>query len=176
MTDRFPIRSRVLHWLTALAIFAALLIGFTMTNAIGSHRTLVSVHMTLGISILVIVIVRAANRFTHKPPKWPDTVGHWEGKLVAWSEKSMYVMMLAQPLVGWAMVSAAGLPVRVFGGITLPHIAPFDADLYGILRQTHSVVAYLLVATVAAHVSAILLHTLTLRDHMLSRMTFSRRG
>ncbi|MDR3661804.1 MAG: cytochrome b/b6 domain-containing protein [Mycobacterium sp.] len=176
MTGRFPIRTRVLHWLTALAIFAALLIGFTMTNVIGSHGALVGVHMTLGITILVIVIARAANRFTHKPPKWPDTVGHWEGKLIAGSELSMYAMMLAQPLVGWAMVSASGTPVRVFGGILLPPIAPFDADLYGILRQTHSVVAYLLVAAVAAHVSAILLHTLTLRDHMLSRMTFGRRS
>jgi len=171
MTERFPIRSRVLHWLTAVAIFAALFIGFTMTNFIGSHGALVATHMTLGISILVIVIVRAANRFTHKPPNWPDTVGRREGKLISWSEKSMYALMLAQPLVGWAMVSAAGLPVRVFGGITLPQLAPFDADLYGVLRQAHSVLAYLLVAMIAAHVSAVLLHTLTLRDGMLRRMT-----
>ncbi|MUL47975.1 cytochrome b [Mycobacterium sp. CBMA293] len=171
MTGRFPVRSRVLHWLTAVAIFAALLIGFTMTNEIGSHHALVAVHMTLGISILAIVIVRAANRFTHKPPNWPDTVGRLEGKLIARSEQLMYAMMLAQPLIGWAMVSASGTPIRVFGAITLPPIAPFDADLYGILRQAHSVVAYLLVAAVAAHVSAILLHTLTLRDGMLRRMT-----
>ncbi|TXH20669.1 MAG: cytochrome b [Mycobacterium sp.] len=170
MTGRFPIRTRVLHWLTAVAVFAALLIGFTMTNQIGSHAALVAVHMTLGISILVIVIVRAANRFTHKPPKWPDTVGPLEGKLIARSELAMYAMLLAQPLVGWAMVSASGTPVRVFG-LTLPGLVPFDADLYGILRQAHSVVAYLLVAAIAAHVSAILLHTLTLRDGMLRRMT-----
>jgi cytochrome b561 len=31
-----------------------------------------------------------------------------------------------------------------------------------------------LVAVIAAHVSAVLLHTLTLRDRMLSRMAFSR--
>jgi cytochrome b561 len=74
------------------------------------------------------------------------------------------------------MVSASGTPVRVFGGLALPGVVPFDADLYGILRQAHSVVAYLLVAAVAAHVSAVLLHTLTLRDGMLSRMTFGRRG
>ena len=170
MTVRFPVRTRVLHWLTAAAIFAALLIGFTMTNRIGSHGALVGVHMTLGISILVIVIVRAANRFTHKPPKWPDTVGPLEGKLIAGSELAMYAMLLAQPLVGWAMVSASGTPVRVFG-LKLPGLVPFDADLYGILRQAHSVVAYLLVAAIAAHVSAILLHTLTLRDGMLRRMT-----
>ena len=80
--------------------------------------------------------------------------------------------MLAQPLVGWAMVSASGRPVVVFGFVRLPRIAPFDADLYFVLRQTHSVLAYLLVAVIAAHVFAVLLHTLTLRDRMLSRITF----
>ena len=107
----------------------------------------------------------------HKERTLPNTVGPWEAKLVVGSELSLYALMLAQPLVGWAMVSASGTPVRVFGSVTLPGIAPFDAELYGILRQAHSVVAYLLVAAVAAHVSAILLHTLTLRDGMLRRMT-----
>lgn len=168
---KYPVRTRILHWVVAVAIFAALFIGFTMTNIVGSHGTLVAAHMTLGITILVIVIARAANRFTHKTPKLPDTVGPWEARAVVGSELALYALMLVQPLVGWAMVSAAGLPVRVFGGVTLPHLAPFDADLYGILRQTHSVLAYLLVAVVAAHVSAVLLHTLTLRDGMLRRMT-----
>lgn len=174
--NRYPARTRILHWLTAIAIFAALLIGFTMTNFIGSHGVLVAVHVTLGISILVIVIARAANRFTHKTPKLPDTVGPLEAKLVVGSELSLYALMLAQPLVGWAMVSSAGLPVRLVAGITLPRIAPFDADLYGILRQAHSVLAYLLVAAIAAHVSAVLLHTLTLRDGMLRRMTFGHKS
>jgi cytochrome b561 len=84
----------------------------------------------------------------------------------------LYAMMLAQPLIGWAMVSASGRPVVVVGSVRLPRIAPFNDDLYFVLRQTHSVLAYLLVAVIAAHVSAVLLHTLTLRDRMLSRMTF----
>jgi cytochrome b561 len=34
------------------------------------------------------------------------------------------------------------------------------------------VIAYTLVAVIAAHISAVLLHTLTLRDRMIERMTF----
>jgi cytochrome b561 len=73
------------------------------------------------------------------------------------------------------MVSASGRPVIILGSVRLPPIAPFDADVFFLLRQTHSIVAYALVAVIAAHVSAVLLHTLTLRDRMLSRMTFPRR-
>jgi cytochrome b561 len=174
--ERYPLRTRLLHWLTAVAVFTTLLIGFFMVSSLSSYGALVGVHMTLGVSILVIVVARAANRFTHRTPKLPNTVGGFEHKLVIGSELSMYALLLAQPLVGWAMVSASGSRVVVFGLCPFPRIAPFDADLYFGLRQTHSVLAYLLVAVVAAHVSAVLLHTLTLRDGMLSRMAFGRRA
>jgi len=172
---RYPIRTRILHWLTAVLVFSALFIGFVMVNSLGSYASLRPVHMTLGVLILVIVVVRAANRFTHRVPKLPDTVGWLEHKLVVGSELTMYALLLAQPLIGWAMVSASGQSAEVFGSLDLPRIAPFNADLYFVLRQTHSLFAYALVAVIAAHVSAVLLHTFTLRDGMLSRMAFALR-
>ena len=174
-TDRFPVRTRILHWLTAALVFAALFIGFVMVNTLAGYGALRAVHMTLGVLILLIVVVRVANRFTHRAPRLPDTVGSVEHVLVIGSEVGLYALLLAQPLGGWAMVSAGGRAVVIFGSLDLPRIAPFDADLFFALRQTHSVLAYLLVVAVAAHVSAVLLHTLTLRDRMLSRMTFGRR-
>jgi cytochrome b561 len=174
---RYPIRTRILHWLTAALVFSALFVGFVMVNSLGSYGALVGVHMTLGVLILLVVVVRVANRFTHRTPRLPDTVGSVEHVVVVGSEIGLYALMLAQPLIGWAMVSASGRPVMVLGSFALPRIAPFDADMYFVLRQAHSVLAYLLVAAIAAHVSAVLLHTLTLRDRMLSRMTFgTRRG
>lgn len=170
--DRYPVRTRILHWLTAALVFSALFIGFVMVNSLGGYGALVGVHMTLGVLILLVVIIRATNRFTHRTPRLPATVGSIEHFLVVGSEIGLYALMLTQPLVGWAMVSAGGRPVMVFGSLALPRIAPFSAELYFLLRQAHSVIAYLLVAAIAAHVSAVLLHTLTLRDAMLRRMTF----
>jgi cytochrome b561 len=173
MTARFPVRSRLLHWLTAVFVFAGLLIGFAMVNSIGSYAALLAAHMTIGVTVLLIAIIRIINRFTAKPPAWPSTIGGVEGKIIANSERLMYLLLIAQPLVGWAMVSATGKPVVVFGGVRLPRIAPFDEGLFFALRQTHSVLAYLLVIVIAAHVSGVLLHTVALRDRILSRMTFS---
>ena len=169
---RFTVLSRVLHWLTAILVFGALFVGFVMVNSVGDYATLILIHWTLGITVLVVLLVRVVNRLTHHPPPWPPTVGRLEGKIVALSEVSLYAMLLAQPVIGWAMVSAAGEAVVVFGSLGLPRIAPFDAQLFWILRQAHSVVAYALMAAIAAHISAILLHTLTLRDLMIERMTF----
>jgi cytochrome b561 len=169
---RFTGLSRVLHWLTAVLVFTALFIGFAMVNSVGSYAALVTLHKTLGVTILLVMLVRVVNRITHHPPAWPPTIGALEGKIVVLSEMSMYAMLLIQPLVGWAMVSAAGEPVVVFGALRLPRIAPFDAQVFWVLRQAHSVIAYTLMAAIAAHVSAVLLHTVALRDRLIERMTF----
>jgi cytochrome b561 len=42
--------------------------------------------------------------------------------------------------------------------------------LYAVLRRTHTVLAYLFFFTFLAHFSAILFHTLILRDGILLRM------
>jgi cytochrome b561 len=170
---RYPVRTRILHWLTAILVFSMLLIGFAMVNSIGSYASLRAIHVTLGIVVLVIAVLRVTNRFTHRVPKLPDTVSWVEHKLVVGSELGLYALLLTQPLVGWAMVSATGKPVVIVGSLPLPRIAPFSAELYFTLRQTHSLLAYALVVLIAAHVSAVLLHTLTLRDGMLSRMAFA---
>jgi cytochrome b561 len=170
--QKFTAASRMFHWLTAILIFAMLLIGFTMVNWTAGYATLRVIHISIGVLVLVVVILRIINRFRHHPPAWPPTIGRIEGKTVIWSERALYTLLLAQPLAGWAMVSATGKPVLAFGGLRLPPIAPVNINVYSVLRESHSVMAYLLVVVVAAHVSAVLAHSIVLSDGMLRRMTF----
>lgn len=169
---RYTALTRALHWLTAVLVFCGLFIGFVMVNSVADYATLITIHRTLGVTILVVVLVRLVNRLTHRAPPLPATVGKRERGIVVLSEVLLYALLLAQPVIGWAMVSAAGGPVVVFGSLRLPRIAPFDAHLFWLLRQAHSILAYALMAAIAAHISAVLLHTLTLRDRMIQRMTF----
>jgi cytochrome b561 len=164
--------TRVLHWVTAALVFSALFIGFVMVNSVTEYAGLVTIHKTLGATVLVVVLVRLVNRLTHRGPALPPTVGALERKLIVLSEVSLYALLLIQPLLGWAMVSAEGGPVVVLGFLRLPRIAPFDAELFWLLRQAHSVVAYALMAVIAAHVSAAVLHSVALRDGMIDRMAF----
>lgn len=172
---KFTALSRIFHWLTAILIFAALLIGFTMVNWLAGYATLRLVHMSIGVLVLVVVVLRIVNRLRHHPPAWPSTIGRREGKAIIWLERALYALILAQPLVGWAMVSATGKPIPVFGVVSLPRIAPFNIDVYSVLRETHSVLAYSLVVIIAAHVSLVLAHSSMLGDGMLRRMTFQFR-
>jgi len=171
---RFTTASRILHWLTAILIFSALFIGFVMVNSTGDYATLLAVHKVLGVLILLVVVVRIVNRLTHRAPSLPASVSRLERLAIAGSELALYGLLLAQPLIGWAMVSASGTPIVLFGSLHLPAIAPVNLTVFGVLRDAHSVLAYLLVVLIAAHIAAVLMHAIALGDGMLRRMTFGK--
>lgn len=171
--ERFTVFSRVLHWVMAVLVVAMLLIGFAMVASIADYRFLQAIHRPLGALVLVLAVVRIANRLRRRPP--PANLGRLERFASTCSEFLLYALLVAQPLVGWAMVSASGTPVLLFGSIHLPQITPVDLGLYAELRQLHTLLAYALFLLFTAHLLAVLFHALVLRDGLLSRMTFGRR-
>jgi cytochrome b561 len=58
----------------------------------------------------------------------------------------------------------------MFGPVHLPPILPAVPWLYALLRKTHTILAFLLFLTFLAHLSAVLFHTLVIRDRLLQRM------
>ena len=168
---RFALPSRILHWLMAPMVIAQLLIGVTMVASLTYYPLLLAIHRPLGLLILVFAVVRLANRLTHRLPPFLATMGPVERRIATWSEYSLYALLLVQPLIGWAMLSAARYPIIVLvGPVQLPGIAPHNIDVYGVLRQCHGIFAFLLFLTFTAHVCAVLFHTLVLRDRLLDRM------
>jgi cytochrome b561 len=167
---QFAWSSRVLHWLMAAMVLPMLFIGVAMVASLADYHVLVSIHRPLGIAILVLVVVRFVNRQLVSLPPFPPTMSPTERFAASWSERLLYALMFALPLVGWGMLSAARYPIVLYGPIHLPPILPTDAALYTVLRKAHTVLAYLLFFTVIAHLSAVLFHSLVIRDGLLSRM------
>lgn len=159
----------MLHWLMAAAVLAMLLIGMAMVSSLADYHWLVSIHRPLGIVILVLVIIRFVNRQLKPAPPFLMTMSPLERLAATASERLLYTLMFALPLVGWGMLSAARYPVGL-GAFNLPPILPENIHLYAVLRKLHSVLAYLLAFTFMAHLSAVLYHGLVLRDGLLRRM------
>ena len=167
---QFALQSRILHWLMAAMLLTMLLIGVTMVASLGDYHTLVAIHRPLGIMILILAAIRFVNRKFTKLPPFPPTMSRQERFIASSSEKLLYALMFALPLVGWGMLSAGQYPIVMFGPVHLPPILPANPSLYAVLRQSHTVLAYLLFATFLAHLSAVLFHTLIVRDRLLDRM------
>ncbi|WP_308162853.1 cytochrome b [Nocardia alni] len=169
---KFTAVARGLHWIMAAAVIAMLFIGVFMVGSISEFHLLVTIHEPLGFAILILALVRIGWRLRHTPPPWPPGMSRPERLAAKYSERLMYALFILQPLFGWAMVSASGQPVVLFGSWYLPSIAPANATVFAVLLRAHIVAAYLLYVTFAAHLAAVLWHTLVVRDGMLSRMTF----
>ncbi|MEV0948516.1 cytochrome b/b6 domain-containing protein [Rhodococcus sp. NPDC049939] len=169
-TPQFALPSRLLHWAMAVMVITQLFIGVTMVASLANYNLLLAIHRPLGIAILIFVVVRIGNRLLHKPPPFLSTMRPWERRVATRSEQLLYVLLVVQPLAGWAMLSSAGIPIVLFGRLHLPAIAPHNTSLYPVFWYTHLIVAYLLFATFTAHMCAVLFHTLVIRDRILDRM------
>ena len=167
---QFAAFSRLLHWTMAAMVLTMLCIGVAMVASLNNYHVLVSIHRPLGITILILVVVRFVNRLVNPPPPFPATMSRRERRVATASEYVLYGFMFVLPLVGWGMLSAARYPIVLYGSLHLPNILPHDAMLYAVLRKAHTVLAYFFFLTFIAHFGAILFHTLIVRDGILRRM------
>jgi cytochrome b561 len=167
---QFTAISRLLHWTMAAMVLTMLCVGVAMVVSLADYHVLVSLHRPLGIAILVLVVVRFVNRQLSPLPPFPATMSRAERLAASVSELTLYGLMFVLPLVGWGMLSAARYPIVLYGPVHLPFILPHNAMLYAVLRQAHTILAYLFFLMFLAHFGAILFHTLIVRDGILMRM------
>ncbi|CAO4138497.1 cytochrome b [Methylorubrum aminovorans] len=166
----FNLPARLLHWSMAALILAMLFIGVAMVTSLTDYGTLVALHRPLGLLILLLAVLRLANRWHRPPPSLPADLPPWQRRAAHASHIALYGLMLAMPLVGWAMLSAARIPVAVVGPLVLPPILPQDPMLYAQLRELHTILAYGLFGIILTHLGAALLHGLIRQDGVFSSM------
>ncbi len=172
---RFPLALRLVHWLMAICILAMLFIGVGMVSTVSEMRTwLIDLHKPLGILILCLAAIRACIRLARPAPPLPADLPTSQRVAAHLSHLLLYALMFALPLVGWAMLSAGGYPVELFGTLVLPPIAPIDGPLFAFLRRAHTVLAMVLFVTILAHLGAALFHAWVRRDGVWQAMTLGR--
>lgn len=171
MTARFAPFARLLHWTMAVLILTMLFIGAGMlSTASACYPTLLAWHRPIGITILVLALIRLGFRLTHRPPALPDTLPEWQKAAAHASHWLLYALMIAMPLIGWAMQSAGGYPVLLTKAVVLPPILPHDIHLYGLLRTAHGLLAYAFFLLILGHLGAALTHALIRRDGVFQSM------
>ncbi len=118
----------------ALCILTMLFIGVHMVSTINpKYLTLFEIHKTLGIVILLLALIRLGVRLRSGAPPLPRDLPAPMKLAAHLSHYALYALMIALPLIGWAMLSAAGYPVVLWGGFWLPPIAPQSDGLHTLL-------------------------------------------
>ena len=180
ISDRYSRVAMLFHWLIAALILFNLYLGWRMNHTEGLGKfTTFQLHKSIGISILVLSVLRLLWRLTHRPPPYPATMRAWERAAAAATHWTFYALMIILPFTGWIVVSASPLniPTLLFKRIPLPHlgfihdqpIATRTAIDHN-LGTTHVVLAYIFGALILLHIAAALKHQFVQRDGVLWRM------
>lgn len=158
------------HWTIALLVIVNLVIGIGH-DGIPALRALMGAHKAIGITVLVLTAGRVAWRLAHRPPPLPAGTPGWEKGAAHATHWTLYLLMIAMPLTGWAMVSAPGpqRPLTWFGLFDIPTL-PVGSGLADLGHDAHGLLGWLMAALVVLHVAAALRHHLILRDTVLARM------
>lgn len=166
--ERYSSGAILLHWLIAFALAAEMAIGFTMPHD-ASGFALFQLHKSIGITILLLSVLRLLWRLMFKAP--PKVEQGFAGFLASAVHVLLYAFMVLAPLTGWVVVSSAEIdvPTLLFGVVPWPHL-PVPQSLNHTFEEAHELLAFIGIALFLLHVAGALRHQLTKGGNYLARM------
>lgn len=161
-----------MHWAVALLVFAVFPLGLYMYDLPLSpdKLRLYNYHKWIGITVLMLTVLRLGWRLSHRPPALPATMKNWEQAASHGMHYLLYALIVAVPLSGWLMSSAKGFQTVWFGVLPLPDLVGKDKELGKLLAEMHEVLNFTLLGLVAVHIGAALKHHFIVHDDILARM------
>jgi cytochrome b561 len=164
--------AKFLHWLIVVLLVGQFIFAWTMPH-IGRNTpvtTLISLHFTVGVTVLIVAIVRLVWRATHAEPAPLDGVPPWQvqsARLLHWL---LYILLFVVPILGWINASWRGMPIVMFG-LELPKLVGTRTPGWAWTGDVHALLAnYGMLSLVGLHVLAGLYHYFIRRDRVLQRM------
>ena len=171
--ERYDGIAILFHWLVA-----ALIVGnIGLAWSLGSfdrhdpvHDQILTIHKSIGTTILLLAALRLVWRWTHPAPVLPETMPRWKRIAALTDEALLYAVLFIMPLSGLIDAGAFSEPVHYFFLFDLPPLIGHDEPLGHIAFAVHQVSALILYGLLLLHAGAALHHHYVLKDGILRRM------
>ena len=165
---RYNSIARAVHAVIAMLVIGNLA-GGLLNDSLPKAWDVITLHQSLGLSILLLSIGFVAWRLTWKAPPYRPALKPFERMLAKTVHGIFYALILIMPLTGWIFSSAGKYGAAFFGNpVSLP-IAKTN-PLAGIAAGAHEILGYAFAALMVLHVAAALRHHFLLKDGVLRRM------
>jgi len=187
----------VLHWLIGIAILFMFVLGWFMTELpketpkttsfdifnLGlitwgveeeqSQRSFYfNLHKSVGLSLLMLIVLRMYWRFTHRPPAFLNSMKLWEKRLAKATHHSLYLLMFLIPLSGIIMSAGSKYGIMWFGIKVIPGFD--DKAIRELFYEFHEIFGLLLLLILILHILGAVKHSIVDKDGTLRRMWFSK--
>lgn len=176
MRDKYSGLQIGIHWL----VFLLVIIAYCAMEFRGffprSARPVINmVHVSCGISILVLMLARLLIRLKRPaPPIVPKPKLMMTG-MAHLGHLAIYLLFIALPILGLVMMYNRGNPWFAFG-LTMPHAAESNFDIVDTMKGYHILLANIGYWLIGLHALAALAHHYVWKDNTLLRMMPRKRG
>ena len=164
--------ARAFHWIIALLIIVQMVLG-KVAEEMALSPTKIDLfvwHKSIGVTLLLLVVLRLAWRVGNPAPSPAAGVSKIETRLAFAGHSLLYLLMIAVPVTGWLASDASIVPLRIFWLIPAPDLIATDRDFSDIAGEVHEGLSTALAVIALGHIAAALRHHFWLRDATLSRM------
>jgi cytochrome b561 len=167
----YTVTARALHWITAALILFMLPAGFMAAHEWGGPQdALYDLHKSFGALIIPVAVFRFIYRWMHPPLPLSEDIAPVQRLAAGATHWALYILLVAQPIVGWIATSAYPASVPFFWKFTLPSIWTEDRALSDQLFSIHQLIGIAMACLVAAHIAGALYHHFVRKDRVLMRM------
>ncbi|MDP9064449.1 MAG: cytochrome b [Pseudomonadota bacterium] len=169
---RYTRLAQLFHWTIAALVVVQFALAWSAEDLPqGMHKlALFARHKSIGMSILVLAVLRLLWRLNNRPPALPAAMSAMERALAGATHAAFYLLLFAMPLTGWMMSSAKNYSVSWFGLFTWPNLIGHDEAAFIFLKATHDYLSNALFALAVLHVLAALKHHFWNKDDVFLRM------
>ena len=180
MTDeKYHLAARLMHWIMALGFVFMWACGYAMTTLVEEdsplEEFLFDLHISIGVTLLALLVLRIAIRLVHPPPLLPDSIRGLERTAAHLGHAALYALPALVIAAGWAETNFGGHAVKWFG-VEMPRVFPETGEALQILStDVHMWLAYGMLAIVGGHVAAAFKHRWFDGQDVIRRMTFGGR-
>jgi cytochrome b561 len=147
--------------------------GFPRQAGGQSIFSTIGLHMIVGISVLVLLVIRLIVRFVTKQPAWQSAGNKFFDWIGSLTHFGLYVLTFTMVVTGIILADQRGMLARVFGIGSTPTPGSFRRGGFS-LGFFHGGVWTLLILLIALHIGAALYHQFILKDNLLGRMWFGK--
>lgn len=161
-----------LHWLMLLliaAVYALMELRGYFPKGSDTREAMKTWHYMLGLSVLVLALLRVANQAIGPHPRITPAPPAWIGLSARLMHLGLYLLMIGMPILGWLSLSAEGEPIPFFG-FQLPALVGESKQSAEWLEEVHEIGATVGYFLIGFHAVAALFHHYRVRDDTLRRM------
>jgi len=162
--------SKVLHWLSAILLLIQIPLGFYLVDLdFGEERlTFENIHIIIGLTIFYLVIVRLVKNIINPTPKLNNSIFKGQKFLAKMNHLLLYVTILS--------ITISGILKKLYNGESLIIIfkkikIEDNFELSEIFYDVHVFSNYVMIALIALHVVAVIIHKFFFDDNLLKKIT-----